>query len=56
VAKALVALLEGARLTNVDADQKACAVQLVDRAGVRQLHRYYVSDGVVHRIVVQGTT
>lgn len=56
VAKRIVADYEGARISHVDADRRACAVQLVDRAGRRQLHRYYVTDGRIDRVVVQGAT
>lgn len=54
VADRLVQLGKGARISHVDADQRACAVQLVDADGVRQLQRLYVVDGRVERIVVQG--
>lgn len=52
----VLSLYEGARISHVDADQRACAVQLVDRQGVRQLHRYYVRGGRIERVVVQGTS
>jgi Sulfotransferase family len=55
VVDVLVALWDGARISHIDADQRACAVQLVDKTGVRQLHRYYVRDGRVDRVVVQGS-
>jgi LPS sulfotransferase NodH len=51
----LVQLGKGARISHVDADQRACAVQLVDADGVRQLQRLYVEGGLVARVVVQGT-
>jgi hypothetical protein len=53
VAEHLAAVGAGARISHVDADQHACAVQLVDVEGVRRLHRYYVRDGVVERIILQ---
>jgi hypothetical protein len=53
VVEYLLSIGAGARITDTAADQQACAVQLIDAAGVRQLHRYYVRDGVVERIVLQ---
>jgi len=49
----LIAVGSGARISDTTADQQACAVQIVDAEGVRQLHRYYVRQGVVERIVLQ---
>jgi LPS sulfotransferase NodH len=53
VAQHLIEACAGARVVSLDADPQACAVQLVDASGVRRLHRYYVRDGAVERIVLQ---
>lgn len=53
VADRLHGMARDARISHVDADPEACAVQLVETGGVRRLHRYYVRDGAVHRVVVQ---
>jgi hypothetical protein len=55
VASRLLALSVGGRISHIDADPQACAVQLVDADGARQLHRFYISDGRIDRVVVQGT-
>jgi hypothetical protein len=53
VGEHLIAVAAGARISDTSADQHACAVQLVDADGVRQLHRYFVRQSVVERIVLQ---
>ena len=44
----------GWRVVAVDADRRACGVQLVGGDGQRRLHRYFVTRGTITRIVVQG--